>query len=365
MRYIDEFRDGALARQLAQSLHAEVDPRRRYRFMEFCGGHTHALSRYGLLDLLPPQVRMIHGPGCPVCVLPMGRIDQAIHMARAHRVTLCAYGDCLRVPASNRLSLARARAQGADVRVVYSTQEALALAKRHPQKQVVFFAIGFETTTPPTAVAVEQAAADGLDNFSVLCCHVRTPAAILGILDAPEKPELDGMVGPAHVSTIIGSAPYEFVPERYGKPLVIAGFEPLDLLQAIRMLVRQVNAGEARVENEFTRAVCREGNRKACALMEKIFTCRPSFEWRGLGSLPNSALCLKPEYAHFDAELRHPTPYVAVPEHKACECAAILRGAKEPRDCKAFAVACTPETPLGACMVSAEGACAAQYIYRL
>ncbi|MDR0736209.1 MAG: hydrogenase formation protein HypD [Zoogloeaceae bacterium] len=364
MKYIDEFRDGELARQIARTLHAEVDPRRRYRFMEFCGGHTHALSRHGLLDLLPPQVRMIHGPGCPVCVLPIGRVDQAIHMARARRVTLCAYGDCLRVPASNRSSLARARAEGADVRMVYSTEEALALAKRHPEKQVVFLAVGFETTTPPTAVAIEHAAAEGLDNFSVLCCHVLTPAAIVGILDAPEKPELEGMIGPAHVSTIIGSAPYAFVPERYGKPLVIAGFEPLDMLQAILMLVRQVNAGRACVENEYARAVCREGNRKAQALVEKIFTRRPSFEWRGLGSLPGSALQLKPEYARFDAELRHPTPYVPVPEHKMCECAAILRGAKEPRDCKAFSTACTPETPLGACMVSAEGACAAHYVYR-
>ncbi|MDR2365309.1 MAG: hydrogenase formation protein HypD [Zoogloeaceae bacterium] len=364
MKHIDEFRDGELARRLAQAIHAAVDPRRRYRFMEFCGGHTHAFSRYGLGDLLPSRIRMIHGPGCPVCVLPVGRVDQAIDMARAHRVTLCAYGDCLRVPASRRSSLLRARSEGADVRMVYSTQEALALARRRPEKPVVFFAVGFETTTPPTAVAIEQAAAEGLDNFSVLCCHVLTPAAITGILDTPEKPDLEGMIGPAHVSTVIGSAPYEFVPERYGKPLVIAGFEPLDMLQAILMLVRQVNAERAQVENEFTRAVCREGNRKAQALMEKIFTRRPSFEWRGLGSLPDSALRLKPEYARFDAELRHPTPYVPVFDHKACECAAVLRGAKEPRDCKAFSVACTPENPLGACMVSAEGACAAHYLYR-
>ncbi|MDR0673464.1 MAG: hydrogenase formation protein HypD [Zoogloeaceae bacterium] len=364
MKYIDEFRDGDLARRLARNLHAEVDPRRRYRFMEFCGGHTHALSRHGLIDLLPPQVRMIHGPGCPVCVLPIGRVDQAICMARAHRVTLCAYGDCLRVPASGRSSLARAKVEGADIRMVYSTEEALALARRHPEKPVVFFAIGFETTTPPTAVVIEQAAAEGRDNFSVLCCHVLTPAAIAGILDAPGKPELEGIIGPAHVSTIIGSAPYEFVPERYGKPLVIAGFEPLDMLQAILMLIRQVNAGCARVENEFTRAVSREGNRKARALVEKIFVRRPAFEWRGLGSLPDSALRIRPEYARFDAELRHPTPYVPVPDHRACECPAILRGAKEPRDCKAFAIACTPESPLGACMVSAEGACAAHYVYR-
>ena len=367
MKYIDEFRDGDLARNIARSIAAEADPAREYRFMEFCGGHTHAISRYGLKDLLPPNVRMIHGPGCPVCVLPIGRVDQAIRMALEHDVILCTYGDCLRVPASDGLSLLKARARGADVRMVYSTQDALALAQKHPERQVVFFAIGFETTTPPTAVAIEQARALGLANFSVLCCHVLTPAAIIGILESPEAKAggvaLDGMVGPAHVSTVIGSAPYEFVPERYGKPVVIAGFEPLDVMQAILMLVRQVNTGRAEVENEFTRAVSREGNRKAQALVAKIFELRPEFEWRGLGTVPGSALKLRPEYAAFDAELRFPVSYTPVPDHKACECGAILRGVKEPRDCKVFGTVCTPETPLGSCMVSSEGACAAHYTY--
>lgn len=367
MKYIDEFRDGDLARNIARSIAAEADPSRKYRFMEFCGGHTHAISRYGLTDLLPPNVRMIHGPGCPVCVLPIGRVDQAIRMALEYGVILCTYGDCLRVPASDGLSLLKAKARGADVRMVYSTQDALALAQKHPERQVVFFAIGFETTTPPTAVAIEQARALGLANFSVLCCHVLTPAAIIGILESPEAKAggvaLDGMVGPAHVSTVIGSAPYEFVPERYGKPVVIAGFEPLDMMQAILMLVRQVNQGRAEVENEFTRAVTPEGNRKAQALVAKVFQLRPEFEWRGLGTVPDSALKLRPEYAAFDAELRFPLPYTPVPDHKACECGAILRGVKEPRDCKVFGTVCTPETPLGSCMVSSEGACAAHYTY--
>jgi len=367
MKYIDEFRDGDLARNIARSIAAEADPTRKYRFMEFCGGHTHAISRYGLTDLLPPNVRMIHGPGCPVCVLPIGRVDQAIRMALEHDVILCTYGDCLRVPASDGLSLLKAKARGADVRMVYSTQDALALAQKHPERQVVFFAIGFETTTPPTAVAIEQARALGLANFSVLCCHVLTPAAIIGILESPEAKAggvaLDGMVGPAHVSTVIGSAPYEFVPERYGKPVVIAGFEPLDMMQAILMLVRQVNQGRAEVENEFTRAVTPEGNRKAQALVAKVFQLRPEFEWRGLGTVPDSALKLRPEYAAFDAELRFPLPYTPVPDHKACECGAILRGVKEPRDCKVFGTVCTPENPLGSCMVSSEGACAAHYTY--
>ncbi len=367
MKYIDEFRDGDLARNIARSIAAEADPTRKYRFMEFCGGHTHAISRYGLTDLLPPNVRMIHGPGCPVCVLPIGRVDQAIRMALEYGVILCTYGDCLRVPASDGLSLLKAKARGADVRMVYSTQDALALAQKHPERQVVFFAIGFETTTPPTAVAIEQARALGLANFSVLCCHVLTPAAIIGILESPEAKAggvaLDGMVGPAHVSTVIGSAPYEFVPERYGKPVVIAGFEPLDMMQAILMLVRQVNQSRAEVENEFTRAVTPEGNRKAQALVAKVFQLRPEFEWRGLGTVPDSALKLRPEYAAFDAELRFPLPYTPVPDHKACECGAILRGVKEPRDCKVFGTVCTPETPLGSCMVSSEGACAAHYTY--
>ena len=361
MKYLDEFRSGALAQGLAAAIAAAVRPGRRYAFMEFCGGHTHALARYGLVDLLPPEVRMIHGPGCPVCVLPIGRVAQAIHLARTPGVLLCTYGDCLRVPAADGLSLLKARALGAEVRMVYSTQDALALARRHPERQVVFFAIGFETTTPPTAVALEQARAEGLANFSVLCCHVLTPPAIVGILEAGAR--VDGLVGPAHVSTVIGSDAYAFVPERYGKPVVVAGFEPLDMLQAILMLVRQVNAGEARVDNEFTRAVTPAGNQKAQALMARVFVRRPDFEWRGLGSLPASALQLAPEFADFDAERRFALSYQPVPDHKACECGAILRGEKSPRDCKVFARVCTPENPLGACMVSSEGACAAEYTY--
>jgi len=365
MKYIDEFRDGALARKIADAILREAHPTRTYRFMEFCGGHTHAIARYGLRELLPAQIRMIHGPGCPVCVLPIGRIDQAMRMALEHKVILAAYGDCLRVPASNGLTLLKIRAEGADVRMVYSTQDALALARAHPEKEVVFFAIGFETSTPPTAAAIAQAEAEGIHNFSVLCCHLLTPAAILGILEEEVQQGLllDGMVGPAHVSTVIGSAPYEFIPARYRKPVVIAGFEPLDMLQAILMLLRQVNTGEAVVENEFTRAVSRTGNEKAQRLMARYFAVREHFEWRGLGSLPKSALCLKPEYAHFDAEVRHPVPYRPIPDHKACECAAVLRGRKEPSDCKVFGVVCTPENPLGACMVSSEGACAALYTY--
>ena len=372
MKYIDEFRDGEVAARLAAAIRAEVDPARRYHFMEFCGGHTHAISRYGVSDLLPDNVRMIHGPGCPVCVLPIGRVDQAIRLVLEHGVTLCTYGDCLRVPASNGLSLLKAKARlGAgqgDVRMVYSSLDAVRFAQQHPERQVVFFAIGFETTTPPTAVAIKQAAALGLSNFSVLCCHVLTPSAIASILESPEVRQwgtvpLDGFVGPAHVSTIIGSRPYEFFAEEYRKPVVIAGFEPLDVMQAIRMLIRQVNEGRAEVENEFSRAVDREGNRKAQALVAEVFEMRKQFEWRGLSVLPYSALRIRRPFAAFDAEQRFPLGYASVPDHKACECGAILRGVKRPQDCKIFGTVCTPENPVGSCMVSSEGACAAHYTY--
>ncbi|HEY0878283.1 MAG TPA: hydrogenase formation protein HypD, partial [Zeimonas sp.] len=257
MKYVDEFRDGALAARLADAIAREADPGRNYAFMEFCGGHTHAISRYGVTDLLPANVRMIHGPGCPVCVLPIGRIDMAIRLALSRPdVTICTYGDCLRVPASDGLSLLKAKARGADIRMVYSAADALALAQKMPEREVVFFAIGFETTTPPTALVLRQAQALQLANFSVLCNHVLTPSAILTILESPEVRELgtvplDGFIGPAHVSTIIGSRPYAFFAEEYRKPVVIAGFEPLDVMQAIRMLIRQVNEGRAEVENEF------------------------------------------------------------------------------------------------------------------
>ena len=368
MRYVDEFRDGELARGIASAIAREASPARRYAFMEFCGGHTHAISRYGLADLLPPQVRMIHGPGCPVCVLPIGRIDQAIRLALDEGVTLCTYADTLRVPASAGLTMLRARAQGADIRMVYSAAEALALARREPGRQVVFFAIGFETTTPPTALLIRQAAALGLANFSVLCCHVLTPPAIAAILDAPEARApggvaLDGFIGPAHVSTVIGSRPYARFAAEYRKPVVIAGFEPLDVMQAILMLVRQVNDGRAEVENEFTRAVTDDGNLKAQALMADVFALRESFEWRGLGVLPRSALRIHERYAAFDAEARFGLVYVPVADHKACECGPILRGVKAPLDCKLFGTVCTPDTPMGACMVSSEGACAAHYTY--
>jgi hydrogenase expression/formation protein HypD len=368
MKYIDEYRDGDLARRIAERIAAEVLPDRRYRFMEFCGGHTHAISRYGIAELLPESVRMVHGPGCPVCVLPIGRIDQAIALALDRGVTLCTYGDVMRVPASHDLSLLRAKARGADIRMVYSAADALKRAREQPEREVVFLAIGFETTTPPTALVIRQAAREGIANFSVLCNHVLTPSAITHILESAEVRQygsvpIDGFIGPAHVSIVIGSAPYEHFAEEYRKPVVIAGFEPLDVMQAVLMLVRQVNEGRAEVENEFVRAVTREGNLAAQAVVSEVFELRPSFEWRGLGEVPYSALQIRPSFAGFDAERRFGLVYQAVPDHKQCECGAILRGVKRPVDCKLFGNVCTPETPVGSCMVSSEGACAAHYSY--
>ncbi|MBV6446807.1 hydrogenase formation protein HypD [Nitrosomonas sp.] len=368
MKYIDEFRAGGLARQIAAKIACEADPLRHYHFMEFCGGHTHAISRFGIVDLLPANVHMIHGPGCPVCVLPIGRVQNAIQLAQIPGLILCSYGDMLRIPASNGMSLLKAKAQGADVRMVYSSADALKIAQENPQRPVVFFAIGFETTTPPTAIAIQQAQALGLKNFTVFCNHVLTPSAISHILQSPEVRTfglvpLDGFIGPAHVSVVIGSQPYEYFAEEFQKPVVIAGFEPLDVMQAILMLIRQINTGRAEVENEFTRAVLPAGNIKAQALVAEVFELRRTFEWRGLGWVPYSALKIKSHYADFDAEQRFSIPALSIADNKACECGAILRGVKRPQDCKIFGTVCTPENPVGSCMVSAEGACAAHYRY--
>ncbi len=368
MKYIDEFRDGEVARALARRIDEEAQPGRRYNLMEFCGGHTHAISRYGIKDLLPSSVNMIHGPGCPVCVLPIGRIDNAIQLAADNKAIVCTYADTMRVPASGGLSLMKAKARGADIRMIYSAADALRIAQDNPSREVVFFAIGFETTTPPTAIVIRQAKALGLANFTVFCNHVLTPSAITHILESPEVRELgtvplDGFIGPAHVSTVIGSQPYEYFAEEYQRPVVIAGFEPLDVMQAILMLVRQLNEGRAEVENEFTRAVTREGNAKAKLLVADVFELRKSFEWRGLGEVPYSALRIKDAYADFDAERRFGITYRSVADNKACECGAILRGVKKPTDCKVFGTVCTPENPIGSCMVSSEGACAAHYTY--
>lgn len=365
MKYVDEFRDGELAQQLAHHIRQLAQTGRHYRLMEFCGGHTHAVFRYGLPALLPPNIELIHGPGCPVCVLPVSRLEQALELARQPDVILCSYGDMLRVPAGRGQSLLKAKADGADIRMLYSPLEALELAQQHPDRQVVFFAIGFETTTPPTAVLIQRARDLSLTNLSVLCNHVLTPAAMHAILtpDDGEPVAVDGFIGPAHVSTVIGSDAYAPFPARYGKPVVIAGFEPLDLLQAIAMLVEQLNDGRAGVENQFRRAVTPDGNQKARGLMDQVFERRATFEWRGLGEVPDSALQIRSEYARFDAEQRFHLSPTQAQDNRACECPSVLRGRTRPDQCPLFGRQCTPDNPLGACMVSSEGACAAWYRY--
>ncbi len=367
MKYVDEFRDRALAEKLAGAVAGASRGGRQYNLMEFCGGHTHAIFRYGVQDLMPDNVHFVHGPGCPVCVLPIGRIDSAVQLVRHQDVILCTYADLLRVPASRRMSLLKLKATGGDVRMVYSVRDALRIARENPGREVVFFAIGFETTTPPTAVAVKQACAEGLQNFSVFCNHVLTPAALKAILDAPDTQPggvcIDGFFGPSHVSSVIGSAPYEYFANHYRKPVVIAGFEPLDIMQSALMLIRQLNQGRCEVENEYIRVVSREGNRKAQALVAEVMKLRRAFEWRGLGVVPDSALQIRPEFAAFDAEKRFAMATIPAAEIKSCDCPQILRGRKRPTDCKLFGTVCTPENPMGSCMVSSEGACAAYWSY--
>lgn len=368
MKYVDEYRDRTLARTVAAAIRREVQPGRTYHIMEFCGGHTHAIFRYGVKDLMPDNVRFVHGPGCPVCVLPVRRLDDAVEIAERHNVILCTYGDMMRVPGTKQRSLIRAKADGADIKMVYSTLDALKIARDNPDREVVFFAIGFETTTPPTAAAIKQAEREGLSNFSVFCNHVLTPSAIGHILESPEVRDLgtvkiDGFLGPSHVSSVIGSEPYEFFAEEFGKPVVIAGFEPLDVMQSTLMLIRQINEGRHEVENEYTRVVTREGNLKAQDLVSDVFELRQNFEWRGLGTVPYSALKIRDAFADFDAEKRFDISPKKSREVKSCECPAILRGVKKPTDCKLFGTVCTPDTPRGSCMVSSEGACAAYWTY--
>jgi hydrogenase expression/formation protein HypD len=358
VRFVEEFRDPALA----VGLLAEIAERARPAvLMEVCGGHTHAIYRHGLPDLLPPEVELVHGPGCPVCVVPRGRIGDAVALAETPGVTLCTFGDLLRVPGT-RGSLLDARARGADVRVVYSPLDALALAEREPRRQVAVLAIGFETTAPSTAITVLRARRAGVRNFSVFCNHVRIAPALRAILDAPEV-RLDGLIGPGHVSTVIGWDAYRFVAEEYGRPVVVAGFEPLDLLQAIAMLLESLARGEATVRNQYTRAVRPQGNRIALAALDATMEVRETFEWRGLGEIAESAFRLRPAFADLDAERRFSLPGVPAEDPKACRCGDVLRGVAKPGDCPVFGTACTPERPLGTCMVSAEGACAAYWAY--
>ena len=361
MRFVDEFRDPEMARVLAREIAHLADPRRHYKFMEVCGGHTHTIYKHGIEDYLPPNLTLVHGPGCPVCVIPMGRVDDAVHIAEQPEVILTSFGDMMRVP-GGRGSFLDATARGADIRMVYSPLDVLKVARQNPDKQVVFMAIGFETTVPSTALTVLQAAQEGVRNFSIFCNHVIILPAIKAILDSPDL-RLDGFIGPGHVSTVIGCRPYEFITRDFHKPIVIAGFEPLDILQAIYMLLRQLAEGRCEVENQYTRVVPWDGNRKALQVIHEVMELRPYFEWRGLGFISHSALKVRDTFTDFDAERRFAVPGVRVTDPKACQCGEVLKGVLKPWECKVFGTACTPETPIGTCMVSSEGACAAYYNY--
>jgi hydrogenase expression/formation protein HypD len=359
MKYVNEFRDAKIAQAVAAQIAGLVDPDRHYKVMEICGGHTHTIYRHGIKDLLPPQVELVHGPGCPVCVLPMGRVDDGIAVAERPEVIFTCFGDMMRVPGSKG-SLLEIKARGADVRMVYSPLDALRIARENPQREVVFYAIGFETTAPSTALTLQRAKRECIKNFSVFSNHVTIVPPVRALLDSPDL-RLDGFIGPGHVSTVIGCRPYGFIAQDYKKPVAVAGFEPLDLLQSIMMLMKQLAEGRCEVENQYSRIVPWEGNLPALKSMAEVFELRPYFEWRGLGFIAQSALKLSSSYADFDAELRFEVPGVRVADPKACQCGEVLKGVLKPWECRVFGTACTPEHPLGTLMVSSEGACAAYF----
>jgi hydrogenase expression/formation protein HypD len=361
MRFVDEYRSGDIAKRLAEQIAGLVEPGRHYKLMEVCGGHTHAIYKHGVEDLLPDEIELVHGPGCPVCVIPMGRQDDAIAIAMNPEVIFTTFGDMLRVPASNG-SLLDAKARGADVRMVYSPLDALRIARENPDREVVFFAIGFETTTPSTAVTLLRAREEGIMNFSVFANHVTIIPAIRSILDSPDL-RLQGFIGPGHVSTVIGNRPYEFICRDYGLPIAVSGFEPLDVLQGVHMIMTQLAEGRAEVENQYSRVVRPEGNPVALRAIAQTMELRTTFEWRGLGFISQSALKLREEFAQWDAEVRHAIPGVRVADPKACQCGEVLKGVIKPWQCKVFGTSCTPDRPIGTCMVSSEGACAAYYNY--
>lgn len=366
MKYVDEFRDpragkkvvAQIARLVEQLGRTAEDP---IKIMEVCGGHTHSIFKFGLEEMLPDAIELVHGPGCPVCVLPVGRVDDAISLAEEPNVIFCTYGDALRVPGSKK-SLLQAKAEGCDIRTVYSPTDALQIAREHPERPVVFFGLGFETTVPSTALTVLEAERDGVENFFVFSNHITIVPTIKAILDSPDL-RLDGFIGPGHVTMVTGTAPYQFVCEHYDKPFVVSGFEPLDVLQSVHMLLTQMVEGRAEVQNQYRRLVPEQGNPVALSAITTVFELRSFFEWRGLGSIDHSGLQLTEAYQRFDAERRFAVPALRVADPKACQCGEVLKGAIKPWDCKVFGTSCTPETPIGSCMVSSEGACAAYYNY--
>lgn len=363
MKFVDEFRDPEKARTLVTEIETLLkpmaSPENPLLLMEFCGGHTHTIFRYGIEQLLPKSLELVHGPGCPVCVLPMGRVDDCVSLAERPNVIFTTFGDAMRVPGSKK-NLLQAKAEGADVRMVYSPLDALQIALKNPDKEVVFFALGFETTMPSTALTVLQAEREGIGNFSLFCNHITTVPTIKAILDSPDM-HIDGFIAPGHVSMVVGERPLEFVAERYKKPIVIAGFEPIDILQSIWMLIKQIANKECRLENQYKRVVERDGNPVGIDAISQVFELRDFFELRGLGSIDNSGVRIKQRFSKYDAEQKFSMPNLKIADPKSCQCGEVLKGAIKPWQCKIFGTQCTPRTPMGALMVSSEGACAAYY----
>lgn len=359
MKFIDEYRDPEAARRYAQAIHRITT--RPWTLMEICGGQTHAIVRFGIDELLPPGIRLVHGPGCPVCVTPVELIDKALEIARRPEVIFCSFGDMLRVPGTTG-DLFSVKSAGGDVRIVYSPLDAVKLAQAHPDREVVFFAVGFETTAPANAMAVYQAKQQGLTNFSILASHVLVPPAMEAILSSPNN-QVQGFLAAGHVCAVMGFWEYEPLARKYKVPIVVTGFEPLDILQGVYMVVKQLEEGRAEVENQYARAVEREGNRPAQQLIQEVFQVIPR-KWRGMGEIPQSGLGLTPAYAAYDAERKFGVAAVTAEEAGECISGLIMQGRAQPHECPAFGTRCTPEKPLGAPMVSSEGACAAYYRYR-
>ena len=364
MKFVDEFRDPAMAKSLMAKISGLAETLaegRQYplQLMEFCGGHTHTIFRYGIEQMLPDSIEMVHGPGCPVCVLPMGRVDDCVALAERPDVIFTTFGDAMRVPGSKK-SLLQAKADGADIRMVYSPLDALELARRNPERQVIFFALGFETTMPSTALTVQQAKTEGIQNFSLFCNHITTVPTIKAILDSPDM-QIDGFLAPGHVSMVVGEQPFQFIAAQYHKPIVITGFEPIDILHSIYLVLKQMADKRCVVENQYQRVVQADGNAQGLNAIHEVFELREFFEWRGLGSIDHSGVRMRDTYANFDAEKKFQVPNLKIADPKSCQCGEVLKGVIRPWECKVFGSQCSPETPMGALMVSSEGACAAYY----
>jgi len=364
MKYVDEFRDPKKAKSLIEEIHSlkcklEFDHGKPLQLMEFCGGHTHTIFRYGIEQMLPDWIELVHGPGCPVCVLPMGRVDDCIALAERPNVIFTTFGDAMRVPGSKK-SLLQAKAEGADIRMTYSPLDALDLARKNPGREVIFFGLGFETTMPGTALTVLQAEVENIENFSLFCNHITTVPTIKAVLDSPDM-QIDGFLAPGHVSMVVGEKPFEFVAQSYNKPIVVTGFEPLDILQSIWMVLKQIADKRCEVENQYARIVHKTGNTPGLDAISKVFELREFFEWRGLGSIDHSGVKMRDQYTRFDAERKFSVPNLKIADPKSCQCGEVLKGVIRPWECKVFGTTCNPETPMGALMVSSEGACAAYY----